>query len=133
MCIYIYVKFKFVMEKSTCIKPLFFTFVVHENYGHRSREYMVVGFTTTLSQLKLWFRILFTEVCIWYNNMGKNCQWHATSRWFSPETPFPPPRYNWNIVENGVNQFLILKPSLKSASFVWMNMGVTFPPLYPML
>jgi hypothetical protein len=47
-----------------------------------------------------WRGVLDTTVC------DKVCQWLAARRWFSPgifiHQKILPPRYNWNIVENGL-------------------------------
>jgi hypothetical protein len=61
--------------------------------GHRDREHMVVGFTTTYAigvyhhyscefESCSWRGVLHATVCI------KVCQWLTTGWWFSPGSPF---------------------------------------------
>jgi hypothetical protein len=40
--------------------------------------------------------------CTWYNLFDKVCQWLVAGRSFLWVLWFPPPQYNWNIVESGV-------------------------------
>ena len=61
-------------------------------WGHRSRDRMVVGFTTTyaISSYHHWWwvrisiRARCTALC------DKVCQWLSTGRWFSPGPPVSP-------------------------------------------
>jgi hypothetical protein len=61
-----------------------------------------------LSPLTVWVQILFWRSVLDTTLCDNVCQWLATGRWFSTVTPvsttniFWPPRYNWNIVENGI-------------------------------
>ena len=52
----------------------------------------------------------------------KVCQWLAAGRWFSPVLRFPPPikltpRYNWNIVESGIDT-ITLTPLVQLAEWL---------------
>jgi hypothetical protein len=74
---------------------------------HRGRDRMVVGFTTTCAISAYHHYSCEIEPCLWRGVLDttlcdKVCQWLATGRWFSPVLRFPPPRYNWNIVESGI-------------------------------
>jgi hypothetical protein len=58
--------------------------------------------------IKIHYIIMPVARCTRYNIMWKVCQWFATVLWFSTAIPGFlqhknwPPRYNWNIVESGV-------------------------------
>ena len=62
------------------------------------------------SLLMFWVRISIRARCTTLSV----CQWLATGRWFSPSPPpiklTASPRYNWNIVENGVKHHQTNKP-----------------------
>jgi hypothetical protein len=57
-----------------------------------SRDYMVVGFTTTCVISAYYHLICEFKFCLWWGIFettlcDKICQWLATGRWFSPGTP----------------------------------------------
>ena len=102
----------------------YFTTCIYRLRGRRGRDRMVDGYTTTcaISVYHHWsceFKrdLLDTTLC------DKVCQWLATGRWFSPDTPVS----STNNTDRHVDTEILLKVALNTTTpIVKCYLGITF-------
>jgi hypothetical protein len=63
----------------------------------------------------------------------KVCQRIATGRWFSPDSPDPPPRYSWTIVESGVEHHTTNQQNRWFTPGIWSRIPVVGPGIWTVI